>query len=50
MVMETILIPCLHPANGCQDAGGSLQLDCRELLGKALTDEVAHVEMLSVQH
>lgn len=47
MVMGTILI--WLPANGCQDLGGSLKLDCREL-GKALTDKVAHVDVLSVQH
>lgn len=48
MVMGTILTSL--PANGCQDVGGSLKLDCRELLGKALTDKVARVGILSVQH
>lgn len=48
MVMGTILISL--PASGCQDLGGSLKLDCSELLGKALTDKVAHVDVLSVQH
>lgn len=36
-------------ADGCQDAGGSLELAHRGVRNRAPTDEVAHLDTLSVQ-